>query len=401
MQITPELIEHLLYEEEGTTLDFKRDQYPFEGASKDDKSELLKDILAFANAFRRSDAFILIGVEDIKGGRSNVVGVTSQLDDAKLQQFVNSKGQRPITFSYRDVVHDGRPIGIIHSPVQQRPAYTKVNYGIVAKESVWIRRGSSSGIANPDEIAQMGADRATVQGEEPRFSLDLFDRETGQSYGETHSLRCTLLEVPLKKDIPDYEERDGGFLQMHGVNRHYYRDLVKFTAANDFLRPVSIALQNKSSVVANDVRLLIEVEDTDGEIEFIEESDLPREPVSRDIFPYHRIPEINFRPDIEVTRKGNKWIIECSFGKVQPKQTARLSDDLYVGKKSSGEVTIDGKIYADNLSAPAPIRFTLHFETETHAASLEQIEEMEMRRFLSTPEGKKYLEDQELDSETQ
>ena len=151
MQITPELIEHLLYEEEGTTLDFKRDQYPFEGASKDDKSELLKDILAFANAFRRSDAFILIGVEDIKGGRSNVVGVTSQLDDAKLQQFVNSKGQRPITFSYRDVVHDGRPIGIIHIPVQQRPAYTKVNYGIVAKESVWIRRGSSSGIANPDE----------------------------------------------------------------------------------------------------------------------------------------------------------------------------------------------------------------------------------------------------------
>lgn len=401
MQITPELIEHLLYEEEGTMLDFKRDQYPFEGASKDEKCELLKDILAFANAFRRSDAFILIGVEDEKGGRSKVVGVSSQLDDAKLQQFVNSKVPRPITFSYRDAVHDGLPIGIIHIPVQQRPVYTNVNYGKIVKESVWIRHGSSSGIANPDEVAQMGAERAIVQGQEPRFSLDLFDRTTGETYGEAHSLQCTLLDVPLEKDIPDYEERDGGFLQLHGINRDYYRDLVRFTEANHFFSPVSIALQNKSSVVANDVRLVIEVKDTDGDIEFIEESDLPQEPVARDPLFHHRIPQVNFRPDIEVTRKGDMWTIECSFAKLQPQQTARLSDDLYVGKKTSGEVTIDGMIYADNLSAPAPVRFTLHFETKSQTASLKQIEEMEMQRFLSTPEGKKYLEEHELDSETQ
>jgi hypothetical protein len=401
MQITPELIEHLLYEEEGTTLDFKRDQYPFEDASKDDKSELLKDILAFANAFRRSDAFILIGVEDVKGGRSNIVGVTSQLDDAKLQQFVNSKVQRPITFSYRDAVHDSRPIGIIHIPIQPRPIYTKADYGKVKKQDVIVRRGSSTSIANPDEIAQMGADGAIVQGQEPRFSLELLDRETGQSYGEAPSFKCTLLDVPPAKDIPDYSESNGRFLVSHGVNRDYYRDLVKFTAANQFLRSVSIALQNKSSVVANDVRLLIEVEDTDGDIEFIEESDLPREPVAHDLLFHHHIPQVNVHPNIEVTKKGDKWIIECSFGKLQPQHTARLSDNLYVGMKTSGDLTLDGTIYADNLSAPAPVRFTLHFETATRPASLDQIKEMETQRFLSTPEGKKLLEDQEHNSEVQ
>jgi len=44
------LIEELLHEEEGAAVDFKRDQYPFDGADDATKSELLKDILAFANA---------------------------------------------------------------------------------------------------------------------------------------------------------------------------------------------------------------------------------------------------------------------------------------------------------------------------------------------------------------
>jgi predicted HTH transcriptional regulator len=41
----------------------------------DEKSELLKDILGFANAWRRATAYILIGVKEVRGGRSNVVGI--------------------------------------------------------------------------------------------------------------------------------------------------------------------------------------------------------------------------------------------------------------------------------------------------------------------------------------
>lgn len=94
------LLEQLLYEEESSYLDFKRDQYPFVGATNEEKSELLKDILAFANTFRRETAYILIGVEEIRDGKSNLVGITDHLDDANLQQFVNKKTQRPIDFSY-------------------------------------------------------------------------------------------------------------------------------------------------------------------------------------------------------------------------------------------------------------------------------------------------------------
>jgi hypothetical protein len=52
------LFERLLGMQEDETLDFKEEQYPFVGASDDQKSELLKDILAFANAWRQTDAYI-------------------------------------------------------------------------------------------------------------------------------------------------------------------------------------------------------------------------------------------------------------------------------------------------------------------------------------------------------
>ena len=89
----PEELNQLLFEEESPTLDFKRDQYAFALATDIEKSELLKDVLAFANAWRRTDAYILIGVEEILGGRSKPVAVTQHLDDAALQQ---SSTQKPI-----------------------------------------------------------------------------------------------------------------------------------------------------------------------------------------------------------------------------------------------------------------------------------------------------------------
>jgi predicted HTH transcriptional regulator len=116
------LIERLLFEEESATLDFKREQYRFVKASDDEKSELLKDILGFANAWRRADAYILIGVEEVRGGRSSVVGITddSHLADHSLQQFVNALTNQPVQFHYEACELDAKQIGIVKIDVQQR-----------------------------------------------------------------------------------------------------------------------------------------------------------------------------------------------------------------------------------------------------------------------------------------
>ena len=154
------VLEQLLHEEEGPALDFKRDQYTFEGADNDAKGELLKDILAFANAWRRTTAYVLIGVDEVKGGRSKVIGVTAHLDDAQLHQFVNSNTQRPVEFSYLPFRTDDGEIGAIEIPVQERPIYLTKRFERLDTNAVYKRDSSTTAIATPDKIARMGEMRA-------------------------------------------------------------------------------------------------------------------------------------------------------------------------------------------------------------------------------------------------
>jgi len=150
-------IEKLLYEEESSTLDFKEEQYPFIGEeNKHKKSELLKDILAFANAWRHSDAYILIGVREMKGSKNEVVGIEQDIDDASLQEFINQKTNKPINFEYKTKNINEKHIAYIKIPVQDRPFFIKKEYGKVKENTVYLRRGSSTAIADPTEISEMG-----------------------------------------------------------------------------------------------------------------------------------------------------------------------------------------------------------------------------------------------------
>ncbi len=150
------LMEQLLHEGESSCLDYKRDQYPFEGATDGEKGELLKDILAFANGWRHAEAYILIGVQEIAGGRSTVVGVSLHIPENDLQQFVNSKTNRPVTFSYQSYPFEGKQVGIITIPQQDRPLYLNKSYGRLGKHVVYYRQGTTTAIASPDDIARMG-----------------------------------------------------------------------------------------------------------------------------------------------------------------------------------------------------------------------------------------------------
>jgi hypothetical protein len=151
-----ETIDALLWEDESTTLDCKETQYPFAGATDVQKSEIIKDLLAFANAFRRADAYILLGVRDVKGSRSTITGVTAHLEDAHLQQLVNNKTNRTLEFSYHALMLDGQQVGVLRIPRQTRPTYLLKDYGKLAANTVYVRHGSSTSIATPDEIARMG-----------------------------------------------------------------------------------------------------------------------------------------------------------------------------------------------------------------------------------------------------
>jgi len=66
----------VLFRGESETLDFKRDQYTY--GTDLEKSELLKDILAMANAWRNDMSFILVGI-DASISPASVVGASMAL----------------------------------------------------------------------------------------------------------------------------------------------------------------------------------------------------------------------------------------------------------------------------------------------------------------------------------
>ena len=149
-------LESLLIEEEGPYLDFKSEQYRFVGENNTVKSELLKDILTFVNSNRYRTAHILMGVREVTGEPSEIVGVDQHLDDAELHQFVNAKTNRPAEFSYIPFQVDDKEIGVLSIPIQIRPVYSLKAYARVDANIVYVRDGSSTRTANPDEIADMG-----------------------------------------------------------------------------------------------------------------------------------------------------------------------------------------------------------------------------------------------------
>ena len=156
----PSLI-NLLYEDESSTLDFKSEQYPC--ATDEQKGELIKDILAFTNAWRHADAYILIGIKDNPESRAIVVGVTNHLEDANLQQLVNSKTNQPVSFSYRSGRLDDKSIGVLHIPVQDHPRFITKPFGKLSVDIVYLRRGSSTAVARSPPSVEIPQRRAKRQ----------------------------------------------------------------------------------------------------------------------------------------------------------------------------------------------------------------------------------------------
>lgn len=196
MEIDIKLLTSLLYEEESNYLDFKRDQYHFTKCNDMQKSELLKDMLSFANGWRRADAYILIGVKEKKAEKNEVVGIEELLDDSTLQQFVNSKVQKPINFIYNNIKLDEKFIGVIKIPIQNRPFYLTKDFGKLKKNVVYIRRGTSTDEATPDEILTMKDGIKNVISVSPKLDLSLTN---------DHKERVTQLEVEPYEELKQTE----------------------------------------------------------------------------------------------------------------------------------------------------------------------------------------------------
>ncbi|MBR9804468.1 ATP-binding protein [bacterium] len=385
-----QFIEQLLYEEEGPTLDFKRDQYAFAKASEEEKSELLKDILGFVNCWRRADAFILIGVDDVQGGRGIVHGITDHLQDHSLQQFVNNLTNRPVQFGYEACEIEGKKVGVIRIELQKRPIYLKRDYGKLKKGEVYVRRGSSTDPtkpADPDEIAHMGSEQI-VSTKEASLAVEFAEVDRERSLGEQIEWAAEFCEVPSAMEIPKLAERSSGPIRLSGgqtfhipdmrsfdihdqLNPHYFHELANYVFTSRLVRKSRLVVTNTGDAPATDVRLEITVPKGAG-YGILCWSDIPDAPKKRksmlDMPALKHIRPVFQRVGavgIEKTDHETKVEIDC--GNLQPGRKV-WTDEFHMAVIDSGEVKIQGHLYAANLSQPQP--FTLSVNAQITRTSM-------------------------------
>lgn len=393
---TEELIGRLRYESEGESLDFKAEQYRFVGGTLEDKAELLKDVLAFANSWKRNDAYILIGVRETKGGPAEVVGISSHLDDADLQQFVNGKTQRPIRFSYRELQIDGKTIAVLHVPLQERPFFLTARYGKLDPNVVYVRRGSSTAPAKPDEVARMGREEAGAGA----VLLDLFFADPRKRARIEPKLTSHVLEVPEPSDIPDFRiRRAGPVASVMGRQAYpnYYKKLARFTKVTRLVSPLWLAVSNRGEEVALDVRLEISITGADDGVLALDEYDYPDVPQKEYDLLSMQTPRAvtHFNADVHVKRVAESWLVSARTEKVQAKSTEWFSSPFYLGAESSRDLEARALLFADNLTAPHEQTLTIPVDATPESVTLDRILELEEERFVNSPAHRAFLKELE------
>ena len=371
------LIEGLLYENEGNALDFKREQYKFEGASREDKSELLKDILAFANSWRRTAAYIIVGVDENKGGRGKIVGVAESLDDAKLQQFVNSKTNKPVTFAYRVFSIESKLIGVIAIPAHERPIYLTSDFGKLEKEKVYVRRGSSTAIATPDEIVRMGLESSDLS--PPNLCLQWADLDDRRCLPSPCALEGLILEPRLPEGTFDRTRENAGYSFLRSyTNLDYSKELIEYTYSCNLLRKLGFRLHNESDYVARRVRFIGRVTNQPNS-KVLDWEDRPQQPyrdtllgLTRDIRPIAE--QLRRDPDPSVQAYKGYTEIIVDFGDIRPHDEIWSTTPILLGALEERTIVVDGELRGDNLVSPIPCRLEAKLTVQVRPMGYEDVQ---------------------------
>lgn len=362
-----DLLETFLHESESTTLDFKVEQYPFSKATDIEKSELIKDLLAFVNAWRRTDAYILIGVREKGLGRHEVVGLndTDHLPDHSLQQFVSSLTNAPVEFSYRSFEHQGKSIGVIRIPVQRRPRFLRKNYGRLEREVVYIRRGSSTERARPDEISQMGIQPEDASAPSPSLCVHWAHHEQSLVLGTDLQFDVVDLVLPRTEEIPDYEVGFAGLL-----NRDYYREFAEFWRAAAITETMRVAVKNNGDAVANAIRVVLTVPDPNEQIVVYDRYSEPDPPRSGSLV----LPLVPKEPtQFFADREASAWSLTADFDKCRPKEEVFSWGYISIGTKTTTTVKLGVKTYCDELPSPVEQELEIRFSVKSRVVTVNEL----------------------------
>lgn len=401
MRMDKGLFETLLNKTESEELDFKSEQYKLD--TEEQKAEFIKDVLAFANAWKTSDAYIICGVIKGDGRAYQPKGIDHHLEENNLQQLVCSKTNKPPKFRYEPFIYEGKEFGIVIIDKQQdRPIYLIKNFGRLKANEVYIRRGSSTAVASPDEIKKMGEYSLAV--EPPVLNIQLKNKENGTIIEKDAFLKSTLLTFknqPTKSEsstkmtttkevqnqVSSFNQTDKALtekikesteelskslvelsksLEAIKYDPDYTEKLKNYLQAKKIFTPISFIVQNIGASTAYDVKTEVRIKKLEYLEIFISYHFL--KPPSKNRFYFSELTLPIFNKDIEKSivfeETEDEYLFGIKFGKIQPKDTLESEGFLYIGAFTPLEFEMYTKTFADNL--PNPIEKTFNFKVEVN-----------------------------------
>ena len=186
-----ELIDLIHYENEKTGLDFKAVIY------KADKfDDLLKDIMAMANASLEEDRYIVVGVKHHPNSERVFLGVEEFIDDATYYQLVHSNIEPDIHFEYLHVEVADKKVGVFRIfNCDNQPYLMKKDTKNLRRGDGFIRKGTS-------QMRLMRSDLDKIFAK--RQSADDFTGKIDTVF-ESDGKPCTTLH-PWAELVPPSEE---------------------------------------------------------------------------------------------------------------------------------------------------------------------------------------------------
>lgn len=356
--ISEEQIDILCFQGESNCVDYKRAQYAFQGADDAQKSELLKDVLCFANAFRKSPAYILIGVDENASHLGVIHGIDDNevIDDAQLQQFINSKTNNRIPFSaYPFRMHSGKIIQVIEIDVctRARPFYLKKDFAKLHHKDVWVRAGTSSHIASPEELVAFGRDFVELENTPDIKTLLVSEN------GDSDELVSVSIDCDIKQTDNLFQRR---LASLSGGTDYDQYMWVKFNVEKLHFR---VKAENVSRVNAEGLEFKYELKCDDGSVALSEAPAFARSPFN---FGKDSIPSALMRRT-----------------DLRPKEKDDCVEDIYLAVLHGGKFAIEVSAYGKNIPEPIKEIFTYSVSVEKLKLSISAV--MGLSIILKSPEN--------------
>ncbi|TGK77685.1 ATP-binding protein [Leptospira montravelensis] len=349
------IFQQFLYLSEGDSLDFKRDQYKISKSTDYEKSEFIKDILSMANSWRKTEAYIILGILEKSNKPNELIGLNEHIDDATFQQLLNSKTNRTCHFSYQAYSFQGNTFGIFKIPIQERPIYLKKNFGNLKANVVYVRRGSSTAEASIEEISKMGLP-LEEESKKPTLKLTFFDIQSEKSLGDQIYLQTK--PFCILDNIPEYFGVNGLYPAL-GINKKFNRNLFEYFNFKYKYAKSNFLLENSGNIEAKNIKIEIQIADRD--IEIVQNGDEPIEPDEYNSDYIRKLPHFSIPNEIEV-KKGNKIItIHSTVESIHAKDKIQLEGNIYINPQYSRELILNCKIYCDKIEKPFEQRMEIHF----------------------------------------